>query len=342
MFFKKTTFNAKITTLKQRQSIIRAIRHFFDAREYMEVETPILQISPCMDTHIHAFATQYKDISLKDKQSLYLHTSPEFGMKKLLAAGCTQIYQICHVFRNCDDTKLHSPEFTMIEWYNTEHSYMQLMDEARALIQNCAQAIGVEGFSWQGQAVNVMQDWQKISIAEAFALYADLDLDSYLDNLDLFKEAARAKGLHVSDDDRWDDVFHRVMLEYIEPHLGMAAPTILYNYPKCMAALAQISPDNPHYAERFESYIAGVELANGFGELTDPAEQRERFVGEMNAKEAIYGERYPVDEAFIAALEQGLPKCSGIALGIDRLVMLATGAQHINDVLWHPVDLLGD
>jgi lysyl-tRNA synthetase class 2 len=119
----------------------------------------------------------------------------------------------------------------------------------------------------------------------------------------------------------------------------MAAPTILYKYPTCMAAWAQISPDTPTYAERFEIYIAGVELANGFGELTDPAEQRERFVSEMNAKEAIYGERYPVDEAFIAALEQGLPKCSGIALGIDRLVMLATGAQHINDVLWHPVDL---
>lgn len=339
MFFEKVTFKAKIARLKQRRAIISAIRSFFDGLDYLEVETPILQTSPCMDTHIHAFQTQYKDVSLQSKQKLYLHTSPEFGMKKLLSAGLDRIYQICHVFRNADDTKLHSPEFTMIEWYNTDHRYEDLMDETIALIQHTAQAVGVDAYKWQGRSVDVAAPWQKISVKECFALYAALDLDIYLDDRDGFAAAIAAKGLHVADDDGWDDLFHRVMLEYVEPHLGMDQPVILYDYPKRLAALAQVKQSDPRYAERFEVYIAGVELANGFGELTDAKEQRRRFISEMDAKQSIYGERYPVDEHLIAALEQGLPACSGIALGIDRLVMLITGAAHINDVLWHPVSL---
>ena len=341
MFFEKVTFEAKIARLKQRRAIISAMRSFFDGLDYLEVETPILQISPCMDTHIHAFQTQYKDVSLQSKQNLYLHTSPEFGMKKLLSAGLERIYQICHVFRNADDTKLHSPEFTMIEWYNTAHSYEALMAETIDLIKHCADIGGIDAYKWQGHSVDTDAPWQKISVKECFARYADIDLDLYLDDRDGFAATIAAKGLHVAADDGWDDLFHRVMLEYIEPHLGMAQPAILYDYPKRLAALAQVKQNDPLYAERFEVYIAGVELANGFGELTDAKEQRRRFVSEMDAKQAIYGERYPVDEELIAALEQGLPACSGIALGIDRLVMLITGAAHIDDALWHPVTLEG-
>ena len=339
MFFKKTTFSEKIQRLKHRQAIIKGIRSFLDARDYLEVETPILQVSPCMDTHIHAFSTRFKDISLEEKQTFYLHTSPEFGMKKLLSAGCERIYQICHVFRNADDTKLHSPEFTMIEWYNTDYSYEELMDEAVELVKACGDAVGTNRFTWEGHKVDVQAEWERISVAEAFLKYADIDLDKYLEDRDGLAAALKAKNLHVADDDNWGDLFHRAMLEYVEPKLGMECGTVLYDYPKRLAALAQVKKDNPKYAERFELYIAGVELANGFGELTDPIEQRQRFVAEMEAKEKLYGERYPVDEQFIAALEQGLPACSGIALGIDRLVMLATGATHISDVLWHPVEL---
>tara|TARA_R110002126_G_scaffold13118_2_gene56443 strand:- start:133156 stop:134181 length:1026 start_codon:yes stop_codon:yes gene_type:complete len=339
MFFEKVTFEAKIARLKQRSAIISAIRNFFDGRDYLEVETPILQTSPCMSTHTHAFQTEYKDVSLQSKQNLYLHTSPEFGMKKLLSAGLERIYQICHVFRNADDTKLHSPEFTMVEWYNTAFSYEALMDETAALIQHCADIACVDTYIWQGHEVDASAPWERISVKECFARYAQIDLDLFLDDRDGFAEVIAAKGLHVAADDGWDDLFHRVMLEYVEPHLGMDQPTILYDYPKCLASLAQVKCSDPRYAERFEVYIAGVELANGFGELTDAKEQRRRFVSEMDAKQEIYGERYPVDEDLIAALEQGLPACSGIALGIDRLVMLITGAAHIDDVLWHPVTL---
>lgn len=332
MFFKKTEYMSKIPNLMKRQQIIKAMRAFFDGRGYWEVETPILQISPTMDTHIHAFKTAYKDVSLSEKQALYLHTSPEFGMKKLLSAGCERIYQICHVFRNTDNTKQHSPEFTMIEWYNVGLSYDGLMDETCALVEHCSAAI-------DDSKIDFSKGWKRISVRECFAQYADIDLDTYLHDLDGFKAAVKAKGLHVADDDGWDDVFHRVMLEYVEPHLGHDLPTILHDYPACMAALARLKPDNAEYAERFEVYIDGVELANGFGELTDPKEQRRRFVHEMDEKQRIYGERYPVDDNFIAALEQGLPFCSGIALGVDRLIMLLTGAQHIHDVLWHPVDV---
>lgn len=332
MFFKKSVFNEKMPYLLKRQQIIKAVRKFFDARNYWEVETPILQISPCMDTHIHAFKTGYKDISLEEKQGFYLHTSPEFGMKKLLSAGCERIYQICHVFRNTDNTKQHSPEFTMIEWYQAGLSYEGLMDEACALIDACALAV-------EDCKLDKAKGWKRISVRECFTQYAAIDLDMYLHDLGGFKAAVRAKGLHVADDDEWDDVFHRVMLEYVEPHLGHDQPTVLYDYPACMAALARLKPQNPDYAERFEIYINGIELANGFGELTDAEEQRRRFVHEMDEKERLYGERYPVDDGFIAALEQGLPPCSGIALGVDRLVMILTGAQHINDVLWHPVEI---
>lgn len=338
MFFKKSVFNEKKQRLLTRAAIIKAIRQFFDNHNYIEVETPVLQVSPCMDTHIHAFSTEFKGIDLLPKKQLYLHTSPEFGMKKLLTAGCEKIYQICHVFRNADETKLHSPEFTMVEWYNTDHDYKALMHEAIDLIKYCAHSAGVNSFKWNKQEVDIHGEWTILSVREALLKYAKIDIELYLEDENAFKECLKSMELHYAEDDRWDDLFHRVMLEYVEPYLGVDSPCILYDYPAQLASLAQKKKNDPRYVERFEVYICGVELANGFGELVDPQEQEERFYKEMDAKQSLYGERYPVDNEFIEALKQGLPECSGIALGIDRLVMLATGAEHINEVLWHPVE----
>lgn len=321
--------------LEQRMGLIKAVRSFFDRQEFWEVETPALQISPGMDRHIHAFHTDLLGVDLKHKERLYLHTSPEFAMKKLLVAGLPRIYQICHVFRNAEGSRLHSPEFTMLEWYRAQAGYREIMDDCVALLRHCAQALGIKSYRHKGQACDPFAAWKILSVCEAFEKYAGFDLTPYLpEETGRFRQAVAATGLHVSEDDGWDDLFFRLMADKVEPHLGQGAPALLYDYPACMASLARRKADNPHLAERFELYVCGIELANGFDELTDAGEQRQRFHDEMDQKERLYGDRYPVDEDFLQALEYGLPQSGGIALGIDRLAMLAAGADDIRQVLW--------
>lgn len=322
--------------LRARMDVIRAVRNHFDDQGFWEVDTPILQVCPVMDTHIHGFKTTLHDITMQPKRDYYLHTSPEFAMKKLMVAGVENLYQICHVFRNGEGSPLHSAEFSMIEWYRSHAGYEDIMEDCIVLLRSVAKTLNITHYRHKGAACDPFAEWIKISVAEAFEKYASIHLDDYLDNTEGFAAAIKEQGIRVADDDRWDDLFFRVMAEKIEPHLGMDAPCILYDYPASMASLSRRKPSNPSYAERFELYVCGVELANAFGELTDAKEQHERFVEEMDLKEKIYGERYPIDEEFLAALEHGLPESGGIALGIDRLVMLATGARDINQVLWAP------
>lgn len=324
------TFEKQIPLLTERVRIIKAIRAFFDAQNFLEVETPILQISPVMDTHIHAFQTDLLGMDLKKDKEFYLHTSPEFAMKKLMVAGVSDLYQICHVFRNAEDTKLHSPEFTMIEWYRADADYTDIMKDCEDLLRT----LNVQEFRYGDMTCDPHKDWQRLSVAQAFKDYADIEFDMVLEDLEIFKTKAQEQGIRITDEDNWDDVFHAVMAEKIEPYLGQGIPTILYDYPASMASLSRKKPSDPRFAERFELYVCGVELANAFSELTDAKEQRERFVEEMELKNKLYGERYPIDEEFLEALEFGLPESGGIALGIDRLVMLATAASKIEDVLW--------
>jgi len=211
-----------------------------------------------------------------------------------------------------------------------------------ALVHACQQAAGAEALSWRGRTSDARREWQRITVAEAFRERCGIDLLATApdpDRPDTARLAAAASGTgiapHPGDD--WESLFFRIFLERIEPHLGLGAPTILYDYPASMAALSRRRPDDPRLAERFEVYACGLELANAFGELTDPAEQRARFIADQARKQALYGHTYPIDEDFLAALEQGLPPCAGIALGFDRLVMQATGADDIEDVLWAPV-----
>lgn len=331
-------FAEKRPFLERRAQIIKAIRNFFDSQGFIEVQTPVLQVCPVMDTHIHAFETVLKGPDLKPSARLYLQTSPEFDMKKLMTAGVEKLYQMCPVFRNGEGSRLHSPEFTMLEWYRAGGAdYRDLMTDCEGLLRKVAEILDFKTFSHRGIVCDPFDEWRWISVCEAFSEYAGLDLAAYLEDTEQFAKAVRSIGVRVAAEDRWDDLFFAVMAEKIEPFLGQGVPAILYDYPVCLASLSRRKPDDARFAERFELYVCGVELANAFSELTDAAEQRERFVAEMALKNKLYDETYPADESFLRALDYGLPESAGIALGVDRLVMLATGAEHISQVLWAPV-----
>ncbi|HEX6957720.1 MAG TPA: EF-P lysine aminoacylase EpmA [Ferrovibrio sp.] len=325
-----------------RQTVLQAIRSHFCGLGFVEVETPALQVSPGLEPHLKAFATllERPDGSTRP---LYLHTSPEFAMKKLLAAGEERLFQLAPVFRNGERAALHYPAFLMLEWYRAGADYRVLMQDCEKLLRAIAAASGQTQLRWQGQAADIAGPWQYLTVHEAFARFARLDLaacigpDPHRPDLPAMQAACRGIGIRVDAGDSWDDLYFRVALEKVEPNLGRDAPCILHDYPIHMAALSRPKAGAPHLAERFELYACGVELANAFSELTDAAEQRRRFEADMALKKQLYGYDYPIDEEFISALHHGLPDCAGIALGVDRLVMLLTGASRIEEVLWLPV-----
>ena len=325
--------------LLARGRIQAAIRRWLEAEGFIEVEPAILQVSPGNETHLHAFATE---LIAPDgaRRPLYLHTSPEFACKKLLAAGEARIFTFAPAFRNRERGALHHPAFTMLEWYRAGESYERLMEDCGVLLALAAQTAGTTRMQWRGRTADPLATPNRLTVADAFARLAGIDLLATLPDgkpdRDALAASARARGIRLADDDTWGDVFSRVLVEKIEPALGNGRPTILCEYPAHLAALARPNPADPRVAERFELYACGVELANAFGELTDPAEQRRRLEAEMAEKQRIYGERYPIDEDFLAALAH-MPPASGAALGFDRLVMLASGAAHIEQVLWTPV-----
>jgi len=321
-----------------RGRITAAIRAFFVARDFIEVETGALQVSPGNETHLHAFATA---LTLPDTgpQPFYLHTSPEFACKKLLSAGEDRIFTLARAYRNGERSALHHPEFTMLEWYRTDADYSRLMFEAVEIIQMAARKAECDAFQWRGASCDPFAQFHRLSVAEAFLEFADIDLLATLQpepDVAMLAQMAARLGIRLAPDDAWSDIFSRILSEKIEPHLGRGRITVLDEYPACEAALARKCENDPRVSERFEIYACGVELANAFGELTDADEQRHRFEHEMTEKQRIYGETYPLDEDFLSALREMPPAC-GIALGLDRLVMLCTGATKIEDVLWNPM-----
>jgi len=326
--------------LLARGRIKAALRRWFEARDFVEVEAAILQVSPGNETHLHGFGTTLIDDAGRG-HPYYLHTSPEFAAKKLLAAGEPRIFDFARVFRNRERTALHHPEFTMLEWYRAGETYGVLMADCAALLGEAARAAGVTTLRWRDAEADPFAEPERLTVQEAFLRHAGIDLlrtvaaDLHLDRPALAADAAEA-GIRVAADDSWSDIYSRILSERVEPHLGRGCATILCEYPISEAALARPKPGDPRVAERFELYACGVELANAFGELTDPDEQRRRFEADMDEKARIHGERYPIDEDFLAALGQ-MPQASGIALGFDRLVMLCTNARSIEDVLWTPV-----
>jgi lysyl-tRNA synthetase class 2 len=323
--------------LTARGAITRAIRAWFESHGFTEVETGVLQVSPGNETHLHAPRTELWGAN-GSRATRYLRTSPEFACKKLLAGGERRIFEFARVFRDRERGDLHLPEFTMLEWYRAESSYDAIMADTIVVIAHAAQASGIGRFTFRGRECDPFAEPELLTVAAAFERFAGIDLLSTIaeGEGDRAALAAAAQGkVRISDDDTWSDIFSKLLVEHVEPNLGRGRLTVLFEYPSPEAALARTKPSDPRVAERFEVYACAVELANGFGELTDAAEQRRRFGLAMDEKARRYGERYPLDEEFLAAVGE-MPEASGVALGFDRLVMLASGATRIDQVVWTP------
>jgi lysyl-tRNA synthetase class 2 len=325
--------------LLARGRIKAAVRSRFERHGFLEVECGALQMSPGNEAHLHAFATE-TIATCGARQTRYLHTSPEFASKKLLAAGERRIFDFARVFRNRERGVLHAPEFVMLEWYRANENYAAVIDDCLAILRLAADTTGTKEFTFRDRVCDPRAQPERLSVADAFRVHAGIDLFATLSpegegDREALAKSAAATGFAVAPNDNWADIFSKILVAKVEPNLGDGRPTVLFEYPRCEAALARATPHDPRVAERFELYVCGVELANGFGELTDAVEQRRRFAAEMDEKHRIYGERYPIDEDFLAALAH-MPPASGVAMGFDRLVMLATGARKIDDVIWTP------
>jgi len=309
--------SASADTLVIRARLLQRIRAFFQAREVLEVDTPLLSRATVTDPHIESFVVQESQQGMPR----YLHTSPEFAMKRLLAAGSGSIYQVCKVFRQGEAGRQHNPEFSMLEWYRLGFDHHQLMDEVESLLREL-----LDGY-------RSLAAGQRLSYRVAFQQYAGLDpLSASVTELQVAvkQHGIEVIGLDEAHKDSWLDL---LMTHVVEPALPQDGPVFIYDYPASQAALARIRQSEPPLAERFELYLGGMELANGFHELTDAQEQRQRFIVDLASRKVMGLSAVPVDERFLAALEAGLPPCAGVALGIDRLVMLAAGVKSITEVL---------
>lgn len=321
-----------------RNAVKSSVQVFFADADFLEVETPAIQICPGMEPHLKAFEVKL-DSPLIESTSRYLHTSPEFAMKKLLVGGLSKIFQFARVFRNNESSSTHHPEFTMLEWYRAGVNYESLVEDCNKILKVAAEFSSDGLFHYLDKICDPRKTWQRITVADAFKQFAMIDLWSSLEDptrpdREIFAKQAAGVGIKIETNDSWDDIFFRVFLERIERNIGIDAPTILFEYPAHMAALSRLKPGDERVAERFELYVCGLELANAFSELTDKSTQRLRFEQESALKKRLYNIEYPIDEDFLAALDYGMPESAGIALGFDRLVMLTTGADSIEDVLY--------
>ncbi len=323
---------ARLPFLRRRAELTRAVRGFFADRGYLEVETPYAVPAPGEEVHLRAFATarEHHDGRI---EPLWLHTSPEFAMKMLLVGGAGPIFQLARVWRNREGSDRHAPEFTMLEWYRPGADMAELMAETEALLR----AVLPPVVTCRGVRTD-LSCFEHLTMAEAFARFAGADL---LGTLGDAAALARSAGVRLRQDEDWEDLFFRLLLDRVEPRIGHDHPTFLTHWPAEQAALARRDPADPRVALRFELFVAGMELANAFEELTDAGEQRARFLADRARRHALYGPDWPMDESFLAALAHGMPPASGIALGFDRLAMLASGADRIGQVLWLPPHDLG-
>ncbi len=326
-------FAARLPILRRRARLAAAVRGFFDARGYLEIETPYAVAAPGEEVHLRAFATE-RIFPDGGRERLWLHTSPEFAMKRLLVAGAGRIFQLARVWRNGEGSDRHAAEFTMLEWYRPDATLADLMDETEALCRAVLPPVVAIG-----DARCALSAFERLTVAEAFRRYAGADLLATAGDA---AALAASAGERLRPRETWEDLFFRLLLSRIEPAIGRGRPTFLTHWPAAQAALARRDPADPRVAERFELFACGLELANAFVELTDAAEQRARFLADRASRHALYGgpdhadQDWALDEDFLAALAHGMPPAAGIALGFDRLAMLATGAADIAQVLWLP------
>lgn len=313
--------SASIANLLKRAAILAGIRRFFSDRGVLEVETPAMSQATITDIHLFPFETRFVGPGAADGMTLYLMTSPEYHMKRLLAAGSGPIFQMCRSFRNEEAGRYHNPEFTMLEWYRPRYDMYRLMNEVDDLLQQILDCDSAESVSYQ----------------QVFIRHLDIDPLS-ADKTQLREAAAKLDLANIADQEEDRDTLLQLLFAMgVEPHIGRDKPTFVYHFPATQASLAEISTEDHRVAERFEVYYKGVELANGFRELTDGNEQRQRFEQD-NRKRAAKGlPQHPIDNNLLDALQHGMPECAGVALGVDRLVMIALGVESLSDVLTFPV-----
>ncbi|MCX6791585.1 MAG: EF-P lysine aminoacylase EpmA [Candidatus Gottesmanbacteria bacterium] len=315
-----------------REKVIRATRSFFEKEKFHEIETPILIAHPPAESYLDVFETKLLDRKRRVTPA-YLSTSPEVPLKKLMAAGLGNCYAITKSFRNMEtDSHLHNPEFTILEWYRTGADYFDIMNDCEKLLIAIA---GGTSLTYQGQKINLTVPWERITVADAFKKYAGVNFDDFF-SIKNAKKIIRQKGYTVEENTTWEQLYNQIFLNEVEPHLGHGKPTIVYEFPGELAALAKKKESDPRVAERFEFYIEGLELGDAYSELTDPVEQEARFKKELAELKRLGKTTYDYDHDFIDALKVGLPKCSGIAVGIDRLVMLLADTTDIADTLFFP------
>lgn len=330
---------ADLKTLKDRAQIIAAIRRFFASRDFIEVETPALVPSPGMEPHLLAFRTEYVSENGRQHVPLYLPTSPEFHMKRLLCRGAERIYQLARSFRNGETGDLHQPEFCMLEWYRAHADYTGIMNDTETMVAAAAGSVHDPPVIRIGdRSIDLSPPWERLTVAEAWERFTGINLKGCPSHGDLLAAGREIGVRNLRDTDPRDVLYFKIFLERIEPHLGRDRPVILYEYPADMAALARLKPGDPSVALRFEVYIAGIELANAFDELTDPDVQLQRCRMAQEIQRESGREPFPVDTAFIGALQGGMPPAAGIALGVDRLIMLILGKSTIHDVIAFPFD----
>ena len=321
--------------MTHRSQFMNAIRQFFFDKAFIEVETPIVVPSADPSPHLASFQTTYRGLDEGEGEAtFFLHTSPEFAMKRLVAAGYPKIFQICKFFRNGEVSILHNPEFTGLEWYLTEADYNDVMDITEEMVLSFVPS---HSLNYQGQSVDLSSPWDRMTVHESIEKYAGYKLPEKIEKKDLEK-ACRILSLSVTEDDQWDDLFFKIFINYVEPKLGIERPLFLTDYPIQMGALARSKPNHPHIAERVELYIAGLELANGYSELTDANEQRQRWEEEIELRELNKTPHTSsLDEGLLNALAWGMPPTTGIAFGLDRLLMILRDAPTIQDVLPFPL-----
>jgi lysyl-tRNA synthetase class 2 len=340
--------SADLSMARSRAALLRALREGLDSRGYLEVETPIAVPIAGQEPHLRPFETRFTADApvppggISGARRLHLHTSPEYAMKRLLSLGFGRIWQIARVFRDGEVSRSHNPEFTLLEFYAAPGNAATIMADLERIVADAARALrGMplappregHGRGVKGQPLDLTPPFERLSCAEAFRRHAGFDpltLDA-----DAFAQAARTIGVRPSSGATWDEVFTQVLIERVEPALGLARPTYLTEYPASQAALARLVPSDPRVAERFELYAAGLELANGFTELTDAREQRLRLEAEQRERARLGRDVFPLDERFLDALAR-MPPAGGVAVGVDRLLMLLTGAKDIAEVLSFP------
>jgi lysyl-tRNA synthetase class 2 len=321
---------------EDRSAIIRAVRDFFWSKDFLETDTPLAVKHPGQEPYLNPVPLTIHDPH-GQAETLHLITSPEFSLKKLLASGFEKIFSITKCFRDYESFGgNHNTEFTMIEWYRAPGTLTAIMDDTEELFKAVGRRLGRESVVYKNTTVPINCVWERKTMKQLWAEYVGVNLDEYLERESL-QQLAKDKQLSVGDSDEYEDIFFKLFLNLIEPNLGFSRPIFVYDYPKRMSSLSKACAHDSRYAERFELYVAGLEIANAFGELTDSVEQASRLEADRALRAKLGRDTWPVDPSFIAALRSGMPEAGGIALGIDRMVVLFTGAKDINEVIFQSI-----